>query len=384
MGFNVANMRKFGNSPIRSYRVPEIEYVKQGVEGKKSVMSLGKIMSAYGKYLKELENFSVSHKSDYAATMAINYLKIKNHKSYLKKCYNKYKLNKENFAEVVKIANEFRGSYNSGNQATFISFFQAIMRIKLPLSEVDKALNKDKKLLGYIFLNRNISDSAKKSIVAPQNEFFKYADKSKISPNIDKQFITNFQNLYRLSRIIPEAANRSINDLLEDLTLICEKKFQLKKKNKVESQTEKNSDANEEKIFVRNFINKIEGIEKSVEKILDEYELEKKYLNKNQLSEFLNKFDLSEPHILYKKLTNLEECKKFLQNRKGKNITRVEEYFASVYEYLKAIMEVKGEKKSKALKLVKNVEKDYKKFSSKSMKVIDDPKKLKKWNKNYK
>ena len=47
-------------------------------------------------------------------------------------------------------------------------------------------------------------------------------------------------------------------------------------------------------------------------------------------------------------------------------------------------MEVKGEKKSKALKLVENVEKDYKKFSSKSMKVIDDPKKLKKWNKNYK
>lgn len=368
-GHKLKDVPKLQALKPKHYKIPKIKYVVQGKNGEKPVMSLGKIFKAYGNYLKELENFSQTYKTDYAATMVINYLKIKKHKGHLKKCYNKYKLDKDNFEEVVKIAEEFRGSSDSENRGTFSSFYQAIMRINLPLKEIKKVLDKDKNLIQNILSDKGITKDVKKSLIHPQNEFFKFADKSKISKKyLDKEFFESFGDLYHLSLDIPKGLNDfGGGDLLDDLNLICRKKFTLKDKSN--NKTKKNSNADVKK-FVRSIINKTESVENKVSEILEKYELRTDDLTPKQYKKFSSKFDLEKPHISYKEITNLEKCEKFLQNRKGKNTNRVGEYFASVYKYVKAIMRIKHKIGSKALKLIQDVEMDYNKFSSEAMEVI--------------
>lgn len=373
--------RKMKISPVKSYDIPEISYVAQGKKGKKnSVISLGKIMSAYGAYLKELENFSASNK-DYAVTMAIGFLRIKRFKSYLKKCYNRYKLNKEKFEEVKKIANDFRGAAAGGDNGSFANFYQAIMRIKSPLEEIEKELKKDKNLLKNI-LSGLYNGSNRSKIIGAQNEFFKFADKTKISKEFDKDFFMNFENLYALSLKIPAVVNKSIGELYNDLNSVCSGAFKLSLKKVVAEKIKDKLEGSTEKTFVRMFVNKIEGFENSIERILKQYKFNKYNLKGKEL----NDFNLDKPQVFYKKLTDFEKCEKFLKSRKGsKNgLGRMNEYFESIREYVNEFPGVEKQNKDRVLGLVDEVEKSYKQFSKETGEALKDSKKLKEWIKKNK
>lgn len=374
---NSAKMVK--SSSTEGYEIPKVKYVKQRKSSGVAAISLGKIMIAYQNYLKSLESFA---NTDYVTNMAISYIKIKKHKSYLKKCYNEYKLNKGDAEKVQEIANQFYGAKGASNSGTLINFLQAIMRIKLPLEQIDKILKKDENenknkndnLIEKILYNKDLDDKVKKDLIGPQNEFFKFAAKNKISNKLDKEFFENFENLYKLSIEIPRVVNNSIDGLLQDLDYVCKGKFKISLKNKVKGKI-KNS--TEDRKFVKKFLEQIENYEKQVEKIFEKYKISKESLSPAARENFV----LDEPHIAYKKITTTEECEKFLRNKKNKNFSRMEEYFDKVYEYTKEIMDAKNQKNSSILNSIKKVEEDYKKFSAQTLKEFNNSKERNKKNK---
>ncbi len=316
----------------KSYDVPKIQYVAQGEKGKKKEMSLGKIFEAYGNYLKALEKFSRDNSSDYAVTMAINYLKIKKHKGYFKKCYSKYELGKENFEKVKKIAKEFSGSSGNDNRGTFSSFYQAIMRIKLPLNEIKKILDKDKNLIGNILSGEKIDDNVKKNLIHPQNEFFEYADMSKMSQkDLDKKLFENFGNLHKLSFDIPNGVNKfGGGELLDDLDLICKGDFKLGKTSKSRNLSDK------EEAFLKIFVGQITRFDNKINT-----ELSKNILKYNDIcregNAFNEEFKKEFPSLQYKKLTSYEKCRKFLQDKNGNTNGHIVKYFTEVEEYMEAL-----------------------------------------------
>ena len=354
-------------SPVKSYNIPKVKYVKQSKPSGVSVIDFEKIMIAYWNYLKSLEDFAnKDHSGDYVANMAIRYLKIKKHKSYMKKCYNIYKLNDFDIKKVQKIAQQFRGAEGASNEGTLINFLQAIMRIKSPLEIIDKILKKDKTLIQKILMDKELG-GVENDLLGPQNEFFKFAAKNKISNELDKEFFSNFENLYKLSVDIPDVVNSSIAGLLTDLDCVCKGKFKISMKNRIKGKIKNNT---EDKKFVNKFLEQIRGYEEQIEKIF-----KKNNINKASLSsEERGKFVLDEPHIAYKKITTSEECEKFLRDRKNKNFSRMKEYFDKVYEYTNEIMKAKNQKNSGILNSIKNVEDDYEKFSAQTLKKFNDSK----------
>ena len=60
-----------------------------------------------------------------------------------------------------------------------------LMRIKSPLEQIDKILKKDKTLIKKILDNKDLDDKVKNDLIGPQNEFFKFAAKNKISNKLD-------------------------------------------------------------------------------------------------------------------------------------------------------------------------------------------------------
>lgn len=369
--------------PVKSsYKIPKIKYIKQKKSSGKSAIDLEKIMRAYWGYLKDLEKFSKD--SDYAVKMAINYLKIKKHKSFLKKCYNEYKLNKSDAEKVKGIALKFMGSAGASNNGTFINFFQAIMRIKSPLEIIDKVLKRDKDLLKNILSGEaTMQKETRDTLLGAQNEFFKFADKSKISKELDQEFFANFNNLYKLSKDIPEVVNTSIGFLSKDLSCIAKGNFKLGLKNKIKSKIGKNIGHDEEKTFVRIFVNKIEGFEDTVEKLFKEYKIGIEYLDK----EASKKFNMDEPHVSYKKLTTFEECVNFLNIKGSKRQSRMEEYFGDVQDYASEILkfkEIELTEKHKIINSIMSVRKNYESFVSGVKKVVLKPGELKEWNRKNK
>lgn len=362
---NSAKMVK--SSSIKSYNIPKVKYVKQSKPGGISIINFEKIMIAYWNYLKSLEDFAnKSHSDDYVVNMAISYIRIKKHKSYMKKCYNLYKLNEFDAKKVQKIAQQFRGAEGASNSGTLINFLQAVMRIKSPLEKIDKVLKKDKTLIVKILTGEDVG-KIKDDLLGPQNEFFKFAAKNKISKDLDKEFFSNFENLYKLSMDIPKVVNGSIDDLLEDLDCICTGKFKISLKSKIKSRI-KNS--TEDRKFVKKFIEQIKGYEEQVEKTFKKNNISKASLSSAAMADFV----LDEPHIAYKKITTTEECEKFLRNKKNKNFSRMEEYFDKVYEYTNEIMKAKNQKNSSILNSIKKVEEDYEKFSTQTLKKFNNSK----------
>ena len=374
---------KLNECPIKRYEIPEFKYDKQ-----EKLISLEKIMTSYWNYLKDLEEFSSSHSGDYSVKMAINFLRIKKHKSYLKKCYSEYKLNKGDTKKVKEIAIKFRGSAGASSSGTFINFFQLIMRIKLPLTTIDELLKKDKnlfkKLLGG---DSNVSKETRNKVIRAQNEFFEFADKSKISKKPDKEFFEHFKNLYNLSKDMPEVVNKSIGDLSEDLNCICMGKFRLSLKSKIQFKLNKSFGSHEKRgkeTFVRIFLSKIENFEDRVEKVFRDNKIDRKYLNLEQQKNF----NLDKPQIFYKKLTTFKECLNFSNIENKKKEGRMEKYFSDVYEYIDEILKLKGAselEKNKVKKLITNIQKDYNKFVDEiQKKALLGPKYLSEWNKKNK
>ena len=356
------------SSSIKSYNIPKVKYVKQSKPGGVSIINFEKIMIAYWNYLKSLEDFAnKAHSDDYVVNMAISYIKIKKHKSYMKKCYNMYKLNEYDAKKVQKIAQQFRGAEGASNSGTLINFLQAVMRIKSPLEQIDKILKKDKTLMKKILDNKDLDDKVKNDLIGPQNEFFKFAAKNKISNKLDKEFFMNFENLYNLSIEIPSVVNNSINELLQDLDYICKGKFKISLKNKIKGKI-KNS--TEDRKFVKKFLEQIKNYEEQVEKIFKKNSISKASLRPAARVNFV----LDEPHIAYKKITTTEECEKFLRNKKNKNFSTMEEYFDKVYEYTNEIMKAKNQKNSSILNSIKKVEEDYEKFSAQTLKKFNNSK----------
>lgn len=361
--------------PVKSsYNIPKIKYIKQKKSSGKSAISLGKIMRAYWEYLKKLEKFSEKHGSDYAVKMAISYLKIKKHKNFLKKCYNEYKSNKSDANKVKGIALKFMGSAGASNNGTFTNFFQAIMRIKSPLVVIDEVLKRYKDLLKDILSGEaTMSEKTRNTLLGAQNEFFKFADKSKISDELDQEFFANFNNLYKLSKDIPNVVDTSIGFLSEDLNCVAKGNFKLGLTNKIKSKVDKNIGPGEEKTFVRMFVNKIEGFEDAVEKLFEKYEISIKSLS----PEASRKFNMDEPQVSYKKLTTFKRCLKFLnidaKGNEGQGQSRMEEYFGDVQNYAEKILELKGIKqteKKKIIDSIMSVSKDYERFVSEVKKKL--------------
>lgn len=374
---------KLNECPVKRYEIPKLDYDKQ-----EKLISLEKIMTSYWNYLKDLEKFSSSHSGDYSVKMAINFLRIKKHKSYLKKCYSEYKLNKGDTKKVKEIAIKFRGSAGASSSGTFANFFQAMMRIKLPLMTIDELLEKDKnlfkKLLGG---DSNVSKETRNKVISAQNEFFKFADKSKISKKPDKEFFEHFKNLYNLSKDMPEAANESFEDLSEDLNCICRGKFKLSLKSKIQFKLNKSFGSHEKRgkeTFVRIFLSKIENFEDRVEKVFRYNKIGREYLDLEQQENF----NLDKPQIFYKKLTTFDECLNFSNIENKKKEGRMEKYFSDVYEYIDEILKLKGAselEKNKVKKLITNIQKDYNKFVDEiQKKALLGPKYLSEWNKKNK
>ena len=220
--------------------------------------------------------------------------------------------------------------------------------------------------MAKILTGKDVGD-IKDDLLGPQNEFFKFAAKNKISKDFDKEFFSNFENLYKLSMDIPKVVNNSIDDLLEDLDCICTGKFKISLKSKIKSRI-KNS--TEDRKFVKKFIEQIKGYEEQVEKIFKKNNISKASLSPAARADFV----LDEPHIAYKKITTTEECEKFLRNKKNKNFSRMEEYFDKVYEYTNEIMKAKNQKNSSILNSIKKVEEDYEKFSTQTLKKFNNSK----------
>lgn len=361
--------------PVKSsYNIPKIKYIKQKKSSGKSAISLGKIMRSYWEYLKKLEKFSKTHGSDYAVKMAISYLKIKKHKNFLKKCYNEYKLNKSDANKVKGIALKFMGSAGAPNNGTFINFFQAIMRIQSPLVVIDKVLKRDKDLLKDILSGEaTMQKKTRDTLLGAQNEFFKFADKSKISDELDQEFFANFNNLYKLSKDIPDVVDTSIGFLSEDLNCVAKGNFKLGLTDKIKSKVDKNIGPGEEKTFVRMFVNKIEGFEDTVEKLLKDNEISIESLS----PEVSRKFNMDEPQVSYKKLITFKQCLKFLnidaKGNEGQGQSRMEKYFGDVQDYADKILELKGIKqteKKKIINSIMSVRKNYESFVSEVKKKL--------------
>ena len=374
--------------PIKSYKIPKLEYTKQRKSSGVAVISLEKIMISYWNYLKDLEKFSSSHSGDYSVKMAINFLRIKKHKSYLKKCYSEYKLNRGDTKKVKEIAIKFSGSAGASSSGTFANFFQAIMRIKLPLMTIDEFLKKDKNLFKKLLEgDSNVSKEIRDKVIGAQNEFFKFADKSKISKNPDKEFFEHFKNLYKLSLDMPMVVDKSIGNLSEDLNCICRGKFKLSLKSKIQSKVNKSLESHGKRgkeTFVRIFLSKIEDFEDRVEKVFRDNKIGREYLNLEQQKNF----NLDKPQIFYKKLTTFDECLNFSNIKNKKKEDRMEKYFSDVYEYIDEILKLKGASVSEKIEVknpIINIQKDYNKFVDEiQKKALLGPKYLSEWNKKNK
>lgn len=333
---------EINEAPVKNYAVPKIDYKKQRVMGVRSVISLGKIMRAYGDYLKKLEAFSTT---DDTTEMAISFLKIKKFKSYFKGCYSSYESNKDDFDKVVQIANKFYMQERNFVGYGVYGFIQLSMRISNPLDNINKFFNDDKNKDKDELI---IDGKTKKELIGSQNEFFELIGRNKLS-DFDKDFFDDFKNLYNLANIIPDYINDkegkfNFKNWLKDLLLVCNGKFILGLKNKIKSATDKakiklNINAEKvskkiaEKNFVKNFIRQITSFEDKInyellhnKKFHDNYNTERTFGNV-----FDDDFKKDLPVLSYKTLTSYEKCGKFLENK------RMNKYFDEVDEYMEAV-----------------------------------------------
>lgn len=405
---------------VKNYDIPKFNYTKQN----KDNIDLGKIMETYGGYLKALQSFYKNkvNSNDYSVIMAFNFINLDKYKRFYKKCYSEYKLNEDNPKKVAEIAKKFRGS-NDVTGTGFSGFFIRLMRISLPLDGIKKFLDNNHGALDMIlsdsFDEKIFNNQKKQGLLGAQNEFFKFTDKSKISQDFDKEFFKNFNNLYYLCKAIPDAvngkngSNSDFGDIKDDLDLICEKKLSLKSKatgiaNMAKRKLNVNAEKNVERLFLKKFIKKIESLENRVEDILDEYENEHEkmlalYNSQKNQKDGDNKKDeevkevkeigLKRPVLSYKRIVDLNSCKKFLSKRKNdKNIpindrdSRMDEYFNEVNKYIIALLSSIEDAEIKEDLSLKKVREDYGKFLKEANEAIGDAKevdieKLKAWNK---
>ena len=290
--------------------------------------------------------------------------------------------------KVKEIAIKFSGSAGASSSGTFANFFQAIMRIKLPLMTIDEFLKKDKNLFKKLLEgDSNVSKEIRDKVIGAQNEFFKFADKSKISKNPDKEFFEHFKNLYKLSLDMPMVVDKSIGNLSEDLNCICRGKFKLSLKSKIQSKLNKSLESHGKRgkeTFVRIFLSKIEDFEDRVEKVFRDNKIGREYLNLEQKKNF----NLDKPQIFYKKLTTFDECLNFSNIKNKKKEDRMEKYFSDVYEYIDEILKLKGASVSEKIEVknpIINIQKDYNKFVDEiQKKALLGPKYLSEWNKKNK
>ena len=352
----MGNNKKFKVANKKTYNdFPKVEYKKQE-ETKKfrrkrlRVIDFEKIIEAYKKCLDEWETYS--NKNDYAIKMVCGYLRLKTFQSYLKKCFNKYKADKFNPVNILEVA-KLLGVRKNCNWTCY-NFFQTIMRINLPLNEIQKEIKSDEDLIKKVLNDETIESKFKIQLLGAQNEFFAKSGKRKPT-GLDKEFFANFENMFDLSIAIPvcygnKNSEPDCQDLIDDLNEMTWQEFviahdgklirsdgniysstgKVVSKHKNSSKEKQNNSAVEEKQFLKGFIGKIEGFEDDIDNLLIKYNIGTKTLIEED-----KEFDLDRPILRYRKLETYAQCKKFLTNTgKSGKFTRMQEYFDYTKTYI--------------------------------------------------